>query len=118
VDINQEINKHLGWIESVVSLVSGENITNNDIEDVSRGDLCDLGQWLNSADLGNVKSPAEFHGLKESHEAFHNLAGKLLAALSTENEDEVAMYLEKFIETSQQVIVYLYALQDKSESIP
>jgi hypothetical protein len=117
MNFHQEIEKHLGWIEGVVSLVSGRNISNENIEEISRGDLCALGRWLDSEEAGNAKNPAVFHELKESHQAFHTLAGNLVDALRIGDEAELLRYQDIFFETSRKVIDCLNLLQDDSGAV-
>lgn len=113
MDIKQEIDKHLKWIETVASLFEHEQITEAEQQDLTRHDRCALGQWLNSGSSAKYQDLPELEVLKENHEAFHKLAGDLITALVAGKEDEALQFQEKFIEKSQTVISCLQVLQEK-----
>lgn len=111
MDIDHEINKHLEWIETIASLLGDEDITQEEVEEISRHDRCALGQWLDSEDSTRFKDMPELEELKESHEAFHNLAGQLITAFEAGKEAEAIESQEKLVEMSKKVVGYLYLLQ-------
>ena len=111
MDIGQEITNHLEWMETVASLLGSEEITEEELQTISQHDKCKLGQWLDSGDSVNFRDFPEFEMLKESHEEFHKLAGKLIVALQHDNEAEVIETGTQFIETSQKIIGYLRDMQ-------
>lgn len=114
LDIGQEINRHLEWIETVVSLLGSERVSQEDIEDIVQHDRCALGQWLNSRDSEKFKEFLELEALRERHEAFHRMAGELIACLDAGQEEEALEWQDRFIEMSKKVIDSLYLLQEKS----
>ena len=115
MDISHEINKHLEWIESVVSLLGKEEITKQEVNAVSQHDRCALGQWLSSEEAMEFKGLPELEELIESHEAFHNLAGELITAAEAGKDIEAMEAQEKFIEMSKKVIGLLLVLKKKSD---
>ncbi|MCW8841227.1 MAG: CZB domain-containing protein [Gammaproteobacteria bacterium] len=110
MDIKQEINQHLEWIEKIASLLGSEEVTQAKIDALTQHDKCELGRWLSAEDSRAYRGYPEFQALIDSHAEFHRLAGKLLAALEQENEAEALETGAKFIEMSQQVIGHLQAL--------
>jgi len=114
MDIEQEINKHLEWIENVVSLL-GKQVTDEELAEISRHDHCELGRWLESDESQLYKSFSEFDKLRESHDAFHHLAGELIAAAIADNENKAIEAEQHFIETSQKVVGYLQLLKEHAE---
>jgi len=114
VEIGREIKRHLEWIESIASLFATDRITEEKVQEVSRHNHCALGQWLDSDASAIYKTLPEFEQLRESHEAFHKLAGELIGAIEAEKEPEALAYHEKFIEMSQNVIANLNVLKEKS----
>lgn len=113
MDIRQEINKHLKWIETVASLFEHEEITQEEQHELAQHDRCALGHWLNSENSVRYQELPEFEMLKENHEAFHKLAGDLISALVAGKETEALKLQEKFIAKSQKVISCLHVLQEK-----
>ena len=111
MDINQEIMKHLEWIESVVSLIGNKAVSKEEIQGISSHDRCELGRWLDSDESVKYKNLSVFERLKESHEAFHSLAGELISAFEEGNEDQAVASQERFVALSQEVIGYLRALE-------
>lgn len=114
MDIDQEIMRHLEWIESVVALIGNEAASEEEIHRVSMHDHCELGRWLESDESDRYQSFPEFGKLQESHKAFHSMAGELILALQDEDEDKAVASQKKFISMSKQVIGYLGALRDHS----
>lgn len=114
MDIDQEIMKHLDWIESVVSLLGRETASRKEIDAVSRHDLCELGRWLESEESDKYRDFEEFGSLKEQHKLFHAMAGELILAAEAGNEQRAVASQEKFIAVSQQVVGLLTALRDHS----
>lgn len=114
MDINQEINKHLAWMETVVTLLGSEQANQQEIDEISRHDLCALGQWLESNASQEIGDTPELAELKHAHEAFHNLAGQLISKLHAGSESEAIKAEEDFIMMSQAVIGHLQHLQQSS----
>lgn len=112
MDIAQEINKHLEWIETISSFLGKEDITKEQMDEITQHDRCALGQWLASENAQPFKDLPELAELEESHDAFHRLAGDLINAVEAGNEDEASAAQERFIAMSQQVITYLNMLQE------
>lgn len=112
MDIGKEITAHLEWIETIVSLLDGQEIAHADLQAITRHDQCELGQWLNSDDSLGFRDLPEYEKLVESHEAFHNLAGDLIAALQMNKEAEAIESQQHFLEMSQKVIDYLHVFQE------
>ena len=113
MDIDQEIANHLDWIEVLVPLIGKEKVTEEELEAVTEHDKCALGQWLQSEEASGFRDLPEFEKLVESHEAFHKLAGRLIAAVGANQEGEAIESEEKFIAMSKQVIGYLQILRTK-----
>lgn len=111
MDIKQEINQHLEWIEKIASLLGSEAITEEMMDELTQHDKCELGRWLNSEASASYQGYPEFQALIDSHAEFHHLAGQLLALLKQEDETRSIETEEKFIAMSQQVIGHLQALE-------
>jgi hypothetical protein len=114
LDIGQEINRHLEWIETVVALLGNEEMSPQQVEEIAQHDRCALGKWLISEDSVAYQGVPELAGLRESHEAFHRLAGDLIGHLAEGREAEALELQSRFIEMSQKVIGCLYVLREKS----
>lgn len=114
MDIGQEINQHLEWIETIVSLLGDQDIGDEDIQAVTRHDKCALGQWLDSEASVELGDLPELEKLIESHEAFHQLAGKLIASARRGDEAEAEKSQAQFIGMSREVISYLRIIQEKN----
>ena len=111
MDIAREIDKHLQWIETVVSLIGDDSITAKDLDQITQHDRCALGQWLNAEGSERFKNLPELEMLTETHEAFHKLAGELVTAVEAGKEDEATALQDSFVSKSQQLIEYLNLLQ-------
>ena len=111
MDIKQEINQHLEWIEKIASLLGSEEVTQEKIDELSQHDKCELGRWLSDEAAKTYHDFPEFQALIDSHAEFHQLAGKLLAALEQEDEAEAIATEVRFLEMSQTVIGHLQALE-------
>lgn len=111
MDIGQEIANHLEWMETIASLLGNEEITEEELEAITQHDKCKLGLWLNSESSVKFRNLPEYEKLIESHEVFHELAGKLIISLQLDKEAEAIEIETQFIETSQKVIGYLHILQ-------
>lgn len=114
MDIGQEINRHLAWIESVASLFRNEEVTDEKLQEISQYDHCALGQWLDSDASAKYQVLPEFEELKESHESFHKLAGEMIAAIKDDQEEKAMTLYQQFIQQSQTVIGHLKMLREKS----
>lgn len=113
VDIDEEIAKHLEWIETVVTVLGEQEIAEEELREITRHDQCKLGHWLDSDGSAEYRDHPDFDKLKESHAAFHSLAGDLVSAVKANDETAAVASEEKFVATSQQVIGYLHALQER-----
>jgi len=112
MDIKQEINQHLEWIEKIAELLGSEAVTQEKIDELSQHDNCELGRWLRDDAANTYQSFPEYQALIESHTHFHQLAGELLKALEQEDEGRALEAGKAFIEMSQKVIGYLQALDN------
>jgi len=115
MDIEHEINQHIEWIETLVSILGNREITKKDLQEIRQDDRCALGHWLNSEDSSRYKDLPELGMLKESHEAFHRLAGDLVSAVESNKEPEAIAAEKQFIAMSRSVIGYLQLLQKKDK---
>lgn len=113
MDIKQEINQHLEWIEKIAELLGSEAITQEKIDELSHHDRCELGRWLRDDAQETYQGFPEFQALIDSHTEFHHLAGELLRALEQEDEAKALVTGRQFIEMSEQVIGYLQALENE-----
>lgn len=111
MDIAREIAQHLAWIETIVSLLGREEVAEEELHEITRHDHCALGQWLFSEASREFKELPELEKLKESHEAFHSLAGDMISALGAGDEEKAIDSEKRFIEKSQEVIDHLHVLQ-------
>lgn len=111
MDIGQEIINHLEWIENIADLLGKEEVVEEELQAITQHNHCALGHWLDSADAQEFKALPEFEQLVSCHEAFHQLAGRLITALHLGNEAEAIETQEQFVEMSQKVIGYLHMLQ-------
>ena len=111
MNIEQEINNHLKWIESIVGLLGEDEVTQDALNTITQHDRCELGQWLDSEASIKYRDLPELDQLKHSHAEFHKLAGDLISALQKDSEDEALATQAQFIEMSQKVIEYLHLLQ-------
>lgn len=111
MDIRQEITNHLEWMETIASLLGKEEITEKELDAITHHDKCKLGLWLNSEAAVKFRDLPEYEKLMESHQAFHELAGKLLISLQLDKEADAIEIETQFIETSQTIIGYLQILQ-------
>lgn len=116
MDIRQEIDKHLEWIETVASLFEHEKITPEAQQELSQHDRCALGQWLQSDESAQWKDLPELAQLKEDHEAFHKTAGELIAVLEDGDETRAITLQERLLQKSQKVIGYLQLLEEKEQA--
>lgn len=116
VDIRQEINKHLAWIETVASLFEHEKISPEAQQELAQHDRCDLGQWLQSDESDRWKDLPEMEQLKKDHEAFHKTAGELIAVLEDGDETRAITLQERLLQKSQKVISYLQLLEEKEQA--
>ena len=111
MDIRQEIDNHLNWIENIVSLLGRDSVSDEELAEVTRHDRCALGQWLESGDASEFKGLPALEALKESHDQFHRLAGDLIKAVEAGDETQAVASGEKFVGMSREVIAHLQALQ-------
>jgi len=111
MDIKQEINQHIEWIERIASLLGTEEVTQEKIDELTQHDKCELGRWLSAEDSIAYQGFAEFQALIDSHAEFHRLAGELLAVLERGEEAEAIEAEARFLEMSQKVIGHLQALE-------
>lgn len=117
MDIAREIEQHLEWIDAVASLLDDEKLAKEDVRNVSRHDQCELGKWLDSEASPALRDTPEFEKLVHSHEAFHDLAGKMIRSLQQGHDAEAIEAHGHFIRMSREVIGLLQALQEKGNEI-
>ena len=110
MDLKLEITNHLDWIDDIVGLLESEQISDEQLQSITRHDTCALGHWLNEEASQKFRDVPELEKLIESHAAFHDLAGKLITALKKDDEIEAIDAQQQFIERSQEVIAYLRVL--------
>jgi len=111
MDLAQEIENHLEWIDSIASLLEVEEFSDVDFEKITDHDTCELGHWLSSEGSELYKSLPEFTELIDSHAAFHKLAGELVAAIKAGDERTAVEVQQDFIRMSQEVVGHLQLLQ-------
>ncbi len=115
MNIGQEITNHLEWMETIASLLGNKEFSEEELRSITQHDQCDLGRWLLSDASSEFKERPGFERLIERHDAFHELAGKLITAVRSGNDTEAIDIETRFIETSQEVIDALHALQDDAK---
>jgi hypothetical protein len=115
MDLTQEITNHLEWIDSIASLLNNEQLSEDDLQEISAHNQCELGHWLDSDESSVFNDLPAFQKLTESHQQFHKLAGDLLSSLQQGNENEAIAAQEKFIQMSHQVISSLQALEQMGQ---
>ena len=111
MDLGQEIENHLEWIDSIAALLDAEEFSSVDFEKITSHSACELGQWLSSEGSELYGELPEFSQLIESHESFHKLAGEMLAAIQAGDENKAVEVEEHFITMSQEVVGHLQQLQ-------
>lgn len=116
MDLSQEIANHLEWMDTVASLINNEKFSEEDLQEISSHDKCDLGQWMESEASQALHGLDEFQKLIESHEAFHKLAGKLIELYQQGKESETLEVEEQFIHMSQEVITHLQMLEETTRN--
>ena len=116
MDLELEITNHLEWIDTVASLINEESLDESDYKELTDHDHCALGQWMKSEDSSDLWDLEEFKALTLSHEAFHNLAGDMVAFIQQGNEEKALGTEEQFIHASQEVVQHLQALHDITSS--
>ena len=114
MDLGQEIENHLEWIDGIASLLGAESFTEEDLQKITSHNTCELGQWLGSEGQELYKEIPEFSQLVDSHELFHKLAGELIEAIQSGKEIKAVEVEEEFISMSQEVVGYLQILQQAS----
>ncbi len=115
MDLAEEIENHLEWIDSIASLLEAEEFSDVDFDKITDYDACELGHWLSAEGSELYKSVPEFNELVGSHEAFHKLAGELVAAIRAGDERKAVEIQEDFISMSQEVVGHLQRLQEVSK---
>ena len=115
MDIQQEIENHLEWIESVAALLTDETLAEEDFKEITQHDQCLLGQWLQSEEAMHLKDMPDFQQLIDSHEAFHQLAGKMIKSLQQGEESAAIENEAAFLEMSQELIGHLQMLQEHAQ---
>ena len=111
MDIEKEITNHLVWIEAIASLIDSEKFVEEDIQEINRHDQCSLGQWLDSEASQAFMGLPEFQRLRDSHQAFHELAAKLIVSLQQGQDSEAIKAHGQFIQMSREVVGSLQVLQ-------
>ena len=112
MDLKQEITNHIRWIDSLASLLDSDELTEDKLNAISEHDKCALGKWLISDESKDYQGRPEFKELVDSHKAFHELAGSMVAAVQLDEEAEVLVLQTQFLEESQKVVGYLQQLQE------
>ncbi|NNJ91791.1 MAG: CZB domain-containing protein [Gammaproteobacteria bacterium] len=116
MDLEQEIENHLAWIDGIASLLDAEEFSEADMQKITSHNTCELGHWLSAEGLELYKGMPEFRQLVDSHEVFHKLAGELIAAIQSGEESKAVEVEQDFIRMSQEVVGYLQRLQEVSNS--
>ena len=116
MDIGEEIAKHLDWIEKVSSLIGEEGISDEMREEISRHDRCALGAWLDSSEAKQFEASGALKQIRERHDSFHQLAGKLVAAIGDDKDEQAVSIQDEFLQTSRSLIEGLNALQEDRPS--
>jgi len=88
LNLNSALEAHRAWQHHLHKMIVGDNIEQADAGDVSRSDLCTLGQWLYGHDSQSYRLFAEYNELVKSHAKFHLCASAVLMAYREENRDE------------------------------
>lgn len=112
MDLRNEIINHIEWMDAVASLLGGEMVAEETIQELTQHDKCALGQWLNSEASREFKGLPQFESLIQSHTAFHRLAGNLISAVQLGREADALESHKQFIEESKKVVGYLQTLQE------
>ena len=112
MNIDQEIDNHLQWIETVASLLNNEPLQETEMQELTRHDVCSLGQWMTSADAAKYQSQPVFQALEDVHRQFHQAAGELVAALQKDDEEAAFAAQQAFIRLSHGVVEQLMALKE------
>ncbi len=100
---------HIVWKLEVYKVVLG--MSDKTIGDFADHTLCRLGNWYYKGEgAENYKSLSSFRSLEAPHVAVHQNGISALDALSENNQQEAAKYLERMEHTSEQVLKYLSAL--------
>lgn len=115
MDLKQEITNHIRWIDSLASMLDSDDLTDETFNAISEHDKCALGKWMISEESKEFQGLAEFEELSESHKLFHELAAEMVEAVQLDQETDVLVLQEQFIEESQKVIGHLRRLQEMSE---
>jgi len=115
MDLAKEIENHLEWIDSIAALLEVEEFSDVDFQKITSHDDCELGHWLSAEGSELYNTLPEFNKLIDSHEAFHKLAGELVAAIRAGDEKKAVEVQEGFISMSQEVVGHLQRLQEVSE---
>jgi hypothetical protein len=111
MNLDQEISSHLDWIDAVASMLGEDDIPDAELANIARHDQCELGRWLQGEAAAELGDAAALNELVTSHEAFHQLAGRLIAALQQGRADDVEDTKDRFLEKSRQVIAHLRQLK-------
>lgn len=114
MDLRQEITNHIRWIDSLASLLDSDELTEERLNAISEHDKCALGQWMLSDESKDFQAMPEFQELVESHKAFHELAGSMVAAVKLDQEIDVIALQTQFLEESQKVVACLQQMQEAS----
>lgn len=116
MDLAQEIENHLQWIETIATLLNNEGYSEEDLQEISGHHNCDLGHWIDSDESNDYKDLEEFKQLEQSHEAFHKQAARMLEALQQGNESLILEAEEDFLFMSQEVIGHIQMLQQVTDN--
>lgn len=78
MDLNDAVLAHTRWKIRLKSFISGKGDEVLKAEQVSRDNLCELGQWI-YAEGTALADHGEYQRLKHAHASFHQCAGKVVS---------------------------------------
>jgi hypothetical protein len=113
MEIEDEISRHLEWIEMVSSMLGSSELDDDKLRSLTRDDQCELGLWLASPEPERYGHAAMLDSLRRRHALFHELSGELITAALQGDEAHALSLQDQFLETSHQLIVDLNALRQQ-----
>lgn len=78
LNVKTAIEAHIRWKNRLKGVIDGSGNEVIDPHTVSRGDLCELGKWLNSEGHRKFGNHPEFSKILAYHSQFHRCAGHTL----------------------------------------
>ncbi len=111
MDFDEEIKQHLLWRSMVESLFnkSAKEFALPSL--ISNDHHCQLGKWIYSHESDAFSEKPDFIQLRESHQKFHTLAGKILALFKQGEMAKAQTYEPEFYLLSDDVVKCLEALK-------